>query len=82
MTKTKQVEDIIKLLSELKGDLSVPKNIRSKIEQTVCILEGNLEVSIKKNKVLNELDEVADDSNLQSYTRTQIWNVVSLLENL
>ena len=40
--------------------------------------DGNLFKKI--NKALHELEEVAEDTNMQPYTRTQIWNVVSLLE--
>ena len=40
------------------------------------------EISIKISKALNDLDEIADDVNLQPYTRTQIWNVVSILEKI
>jgi len=28
------------------------------------------------------LDEVSDDNNIQPYTRTQIWNIASMLEAL
>jgi len=34
------------------------------------------------NKALDELDELVSDNNIQQYTRTQIWNVVSLLEKI
>ncbi|MBU0461926.1 MAG: UPF0147 family protein, partial [Nanoarchaeota archaeon] len=38
------------------------------------------ELSIRINKALSELDEISDDTNLQAYTRTQIWNIASMLE--
>jgi len=28
------------------------------------------------------LDEISDDSNMPVYTRTQVWNIVTLLESL
>ena len=31
---------------------------------------------------LDEFDEISNDTNLQPYTRTQLWNVVSMLENI
>lgn len=76
------LKEVIGVLSELKEDTSVPKNVKTKIENTIEILEGKGELSIKVNKALHELDEVADDSNMQPYTRTQIWNIVSMLEKL
>ena len=31
------------------------------------------------DKALQELDEISDDPNIPSFTRTQIWNIVSIL---
>jgi uncharacterized protein (UPF0147 family) len=73
---------IIGLLEELKADISVPRNVKEKIESTISALKGKNEIKLRINKALHELDEVADDANLQPYTRTQIWNIVSLLEKL
>jgi uncharacterized protein len=73
--------NVVTVLQELSGDSGVPKNVRSKIQNTITILSDHSEeVSMRINKALCELDEVADDTNMQSHTRTQVWNVVSLLE--
>ena len=77
-----EMDMVIKSLSEIQADATVPRNVRTKIEAIVIKLKEDTEVSIKVNKTLNELDEVANDVNLQSYTRTQIWNVMSALEKL
>ena len=77
-----RIEEIIDVLEELLSDTSVPKNVKTKLQNTIEVLKEDAEPSIRVNKALNELDEVADDTNLQSYTRTQIWNIVSLLEKL
>lgn len=75
-----RIQSIIETLEELEGDNTVPRNIKIKIGEIVKILKQEDEISIKINKALSELDEISDDSNLQPYTRTQIWNVVSALE--
>ena len=67
-------------LIEVKDDSSIPKNIKEKLEEIIIILNGGIDSSIKINKALNILEDVADDSNLEAYTRTQILNVASLLE--
>lgn len=77
-----EVNSLINSLSELQADAVVPKNVRIKIDSVISTLRENTEVSIKANKALNELDEIANDNNLQAYTRTQIWNVMSSLEKL
>lgn len=78
----KKLMPVIKVLSELGEDLTVPRNIRLKIETTIKALNENTELSIRVNKALHELDDISNDSNIQSYTRTQIWSVVSMLEKL
>ena len=77
-----QFIDIIEILRTLQDDVTVPKNIRLRVQETVTILESSEESSIKINKALNELEDLADDSNMQSYIRTQLWNVVSSLEKM
>lgn len=78
----KKIKEIIDALSELGNDLAVPKNVKNKINQMINILEDDSDLSIRVNKVLNELDEIADDTNMQAYTRIQILNIVSLLETI
>jgi len=82
MTET-AVLDVINFLRELSEDSTVPKNVKSKAESAIRILsDKNTELSIRVDKTMSELDEIADDSNMQPYTRTQIWNIVSCLEKL
>ena len=78
----KEIESIEPLLNDLKEDTTVPKNVRLKIERVIGILNGRTDVTIKASKALNELEEIADDVNLQSYTRAQLWNVISALEKI
>ena len=78
----KQIEEIIENLEELQKDITVPKNVKIKIQGIIDVLKGKAELSMRINRALNDLDEMADDANMQSYTRTQIWNVVSLLEKI
>ena len=75
-----ELDIIIKGLSEIHEDSSVPRNVRIQIYSIVARLREEIETPIKLNRALNELDDIASDCNLQSYTRTQVWNVMSLLE--
>ncbi len=76
------LEEVSKLLSELSEDITLPKNVKIKIAKTISVLNDEKDASIRVHKALNELGEIAEDANIQPYTRTQIWNVVSLLEKL
>lgn len=78
-----EVDDVVSVLSELLEDSTVPKNVKSKIQEIIGSLNDNkTDLSLRINKALNVLDEISDDNNIQPYTRTQIWNIASLLESL
>jgi len=74
------IQQVIFALQELEQDTQTPKNVRLKLATVMKLLLDNGETSIKVSKVLSELEELTSDSNLQSYTRTQLFNIVSLLE--
>ena len=79
---SKQVKEIIEILEDLGNDGTVPRNVKDKIKNTIEALKQETDLKISVNKALYNLDEIADDPNLQSYTRSQIWNIVSLLEKI
>ena len=74
-----EFENILMTLNFIKEDESVPKNIRSKINETICCLNENKEFSLKIDKVLQDLDEISNDPNLPIYTRVEILNMVGVL---
>lgn len=76
--------EILESLSQIEQDLTVPKNIRSKIKAAMDALqqEKELTLDLRVNKALQELDDLSDNPNIPVYTRTQIWNVVSQLESI
>jgi len=79
MTENRHIINTIKDLSE---DAEVPKNVKQKLKEIIELLDSSGDDSIKINKVLEELDSIATDSNLQPFTRTQIYNIISLLESV
>jgi uncharacterized protein (UPF0147 family) len=83
MSKEQQVKEIIVCLEELKEDSTVPRNVKVKLENSATILKNETEeISIRVDKVLQDLDEISNDTNTQSYARSQIWNIVSMLESM
>lgn len=74
-------EEIISLLQQIVEDRTVPRNIRASCEECINALKNGKEAeSIRINTAISILDEVTNDPNIPMYTRTQIWNIVSLLE--
>lgn len=77
-----KLKDAVDFIREINDDDTTPRNIKAKMSHILDILKEDSDNPTKKNKALNELDEIVSDNNIQQYTRTQIWNIVSLLEKL
>ncbi len=72
-------EEVIARLEELRGEFDSNKKLKEKMDVVISILNKNQDLVIEK--ALSELEEL-NSLNLSSYHRTQIWDVVSLLESL
>jgi len=76
------IRDIVELMAQIESDFSVPRNIRVKMKDAMNILEddeGRM-FAVRADKALEELEALSDDSNIPTYTRTQVWHIISLLE--
>ena len=76
--KNGHLKEVIEFLNELKEDFSVNKNIKEKIDRVIEFLKNDNELGVAK--ALNEFEELMEKNEIQPYTRSQIWNVVSMLE--
>lgn len=76
----KEQQDLIALMQEVMSDHSVPRNIRSVVE------EAEKKVSAKKPRIedlstaVYMMDDVSKDLNIPSHTRTDIWEIISKME--
>ena len=78
-----QYTNILEAIDELLEDATLPKGMKVRLEIVSHVLqEQDTEHQLKMNKALAELDEVANDANLDPYLRTQVWNLSSMLESL
>ena len=75
-------EEAVILLKEITNDRGVPRNIKSMLDESVNILDCQKPDNEKVSRVVSLLDDASNDPNLCTYTRTQIWNVVSILESV
>ena len=79
----KSIKSAVESLTQIKEDVSVPRNVRTKIENALLALhDEKTTIKFQIDKSLQELDSLDEDPNIPVYTRTQIWNIVSLLESL
>ncbi|MBS3143385.1 UPF0147 family protein [Candidatus Woesearchaeota archaeon] len=78
-----QLDNIKEILGEIKGDNSVPRNIRAKIDDIICQIGNNdCGFDIKISRLLNDLEEISDDANLPSYIRTEILMTIGILSEI
>ncbi|MFH1682207.1 MAG: UPF0147 family protein [Candidatus Woesearchaeota archaeon] len=77
--KEEKVNKIIEALEYLKEDPMTIKRVKDKAGEIIDILKEGADLTI--DKVLRELEEL-DASEIPSYDRTLIWDIVSMLERL
>jgi uncharacterized protein (UPF0147 family) len=76
--RIKQASSILLLISE---DNTTPRNIRRAAKEALDLLNSHdLSLAVRVANAISVLDEISQDPNMPPYTRTRIWNVVSVLE--
>ena len=76
-----ELKPVLVMLEQIMNDRTVPRNIRAAAENSKAALSSNEEnPEVKISTAIQILDEIINDPNMPMYTRTQIWNVVSMLE--
>ncbi len=79
----KEFEEVFFAIDEILEDVTVPRNVKKKLAETKELLQKeDVAVSIRINQALNKLEELSEETNINPFTRTQIWNVVSMLESI
>ncbi|MDA1197377.1 MAG: UPF0147 family protein [Nanoarchaeota archaeon] len=76
------VKEVIENVEMIVEEPSMPKNLKIKLNALKETFVQGGEISITTNKALAELDDIANNPNLDQHIRTQIWNIVSLLEKV
>ena len=77
-----EVSAVNDMLEQILDDRTVPKNIRLAAEESIETLKANEEIEVKISAIVGLLDEIINDPNMPMYTRTRIWNIVSILEQI
>lgn len=74
--------EIATMLQNIINERGVPKNIKNSIEESMNILNSQSSLEEKIAYILSVLDEAINDPNLSGFARTNIWNIVSNLEEM
>jgi len=73
---------VIEMMDRIINDRTVPRNIRQAVEDAKNSLFSKEPEELRISSAITTLDEITNDPNMPLYTRTQIWNIVSLLEQI
>ncbi|MEA3343370.1 MAG: UPF0147 family protein [archaeon] len=77
------MDEVLEIIEELADDRRVPRNIRAHIQQAMDSLKDEKQsTTVKLSTAISFLDEASNDPNIPSHARTQIWNIVGMLESL
>jgi uncharacterized protein (UPF0147 family) len=76
--------EIVESINYLLEDPALQKNIKSKLEQIAGILKAanKKDGRLKADKCIDILSEVCDDVNIQSFVRTQLFQISGMLESI
>ena len=70
--------EVLEILDEILCDRAVPRNIRAKLEEASAkVKQGNVTTL---SEAIYLLDDISNDVNMPEHTRTDIWRLISLIE--
>lgn len=72
------VIDIVAHLEQLKEDTVSSKRLKEKADQVIMLLRSDADLAVEK--AILQFEELG--SSESSYGRTQIWDVISMLESV
>lgn len=71
------------VLNRVAEDNTTPRNIRRTAKQaTDMLLDESKSLAARAANAIDILDQISQDPNMPMYTRTRIWNVISVLEGI
>ncbi len=78
-----QIEYVVELMEAIIEDTSVPRNIRKAIDEGKEKIKSDdhgIEVGI--TSAIYIMEDISNDINMPSHTRTEIWTIISELESI
>lgn len=78
----KEVQEVLDRMGELSNDRSVPRNIRNTILEAIEKTKQKEKAGINYSTAIYILDDISNDINMPSHARTDIWEIISMLESI
>jgi uncharacterized protein (UPF0147 family) len=75
--------EAIELIDEICEEHSMPRNVKEVLIEVKTILQDNSQdIKIILDTAKQKISDLSEDPNLQTFSRTQIWNLASALEEV
>ncbi len=75
-----EIADVVELMDAVIDDPTVPRNIRKAVDDAKQKVLSKEKKSVSITYALYILNDVSNDINMPSHTRTEIWSIISALE--
>jgi uncharacterized protein (UPF0147 family) len=76
-----RIRQALVILNEVSNDTTTPRNIRRAAKTALDTLQvPDLSLGVRAANAISILDDISQDPNMPPYTRTKIWNIVSIIE--
>ncbi len=72
--------EITQIMEEILSDRAVPRNIRAKVEE--ALQKVKLDSVTSLSEAIYLLDDISNDVNMPDHTRTDIWHLISRIEEI
>ncbi|MBT5274594.1 hypothetical protein HOH11_01120 [Candidatus Woesearchaeota archaeon] len=77
------LNEAIELIDEICEEHGMPRNVKEVLNEVKTILQDNSrDVQIILDTAKQKISDLSEDPNLQTFSRTQIWNLASALEEV
>ena len=72
------MDDILEIMDSILDDRMVPRNIRAKVDEAIEKVKANNVTTL--SEAIYILDDISNDVNMPEHTRTDIWQIISMIE--
>jgi uncharacterized protein (UPF0147 family) len=80
---SRKMEQAMSILNMIADDNTTPRNIRRTAKQAAdMLLDQSLSVAARAANAIAILEDISQDPNMPMYSRTRIWNAISVLEGI
>jgi len=80
---SRKMEQAMSILNMIADDNTTPRNIRRTAKQAAdMLLDKKLSVAARAANAIAILEDISQDPNMPMYSRTRIWNAISVLEGI